>query len=81
MPVLGKRERDGTSESADGDTEIVTPADGSPPRSFLPRFFARIKRLVLILILFRLPQIFLNMASLLLAQLRYQTTLIEIHTQ
>ena len=38
MPVLGKRERDGTIESADGDTVDVTPADEESAQEFFAPF-------------------------------------------
>ena len=38
MPVLGKRERDATDASADGDTAIVTPADEESAHEFFAPF-------------------------------------------
>ena len=38
VPVLGKRELEGTIESADGDTEAVTPADEESAQEYFAPF-------------------------------------------
>ena len=45
MPVLGKRERGETNESADGDTEIVTPADEESAQEYFSQLLRADKTL------------------------------------